>query len=56
MLINKVREFCTELQKDERYLNFHSASDNFDNDKELQDKIGEFNLVKLKLNEEIAKP
>jgi cell fate (sporulation/competence/biofilm development) regulator YlbF (YheA/YmcA/DUF963 family) len=54
--IDKLREFCTELQKDERYVNFHNASDTFDKDENLQQKIGEFNLKKLNLNAEIAKP
>jgi cell fate (sporulation/competence/biofilm development) regulator YlbF (YheA/YmcA/DUF963 family) len=56
MVIDKLREFCTELQQDSRYVNFQNASTDFDKDEELQGKIGEFNLKKLNLNAEIAKP
>ena len=43
------------LQTDYRYLGLDSARRATDEDKELQDMIGEFNLARMDLNNEIGK-
>jgi cell fate (sporulation/competence/biofilm development) regulator YlbF (YheA/YmcA/DUF963 family) len=43
------------MQTDPRYLALDSARKATDDDKELQDMIGEFNLARMDLNNEIAK-
>lgn len=54
-IINLAREIGKELQKDERYLNMQVAQQNSDEDKVLQDMIGEFNLKRMAINMEAQK-
>lgn len=54
-LLEKAKEFGSLIQKDERYLNFKKASKASENNKELQDKIGQFNLKRLNINQETMK-
>jgi cell fate (sporulation/competence/biofilm development) regulator YlbF (YheA/YmcA/DUF963 family) len=54
-IINLAREIGKEIQKDERYLNLQIAQQNADNDQELQNLIGEFNLKRLAINNEAQK-
>lgn len=51
-IINLAREIGKEIQKDERYLNMRIAQQNADEDKELQDMIGQFNLKRIAINTE----
>lgn len=55
-IIEKVRALALELQKDERYLVLENARHMNDIDEELQHQIGEFNLARIDLNNEVAKP
>lgn len=55
-VITGTRELCKQLQQDERYTAYHAAKENNDNDVDLQNKIGEFNLKRMELNREMAKP
>ncbi len=55
-VIQSMKDFCTELQKDERYLAFLHAKEATDRNQLLQDKVGEFNLKRMNLNEQLGKP
>lgn len=50
------REIGIAIQKDERYMQHQIACANNDADETLQEKIGEFNLKRLALEEEAKKP
>lgn len=52
MLVEKAIELALELQQDERYLALQKAQQDADNDQQLQDLIGEFNLKRIAINEE----
>ena len=54
-VIQSMKDFCTEFQKDERYLAFWRAKEATDNNQLLQDKVGEFNLKRMNLNEMLSK-
>lgn len=54
-IIKFTRELGKALQQDERYLNFKVAKQTNDEDETLQNLIGEFNLTRMNLNEEIQK-
>ncbi len=54
--IQLFKEAAKAFQQDERYLTFAAARKANDEDAELQKNIGEFNLVRQDLNNEIAKP
>lgn len=49
-IIAMARELGKELQKDERYIKYQLTVQECEEDKELQEMIGEFNLKKLALN------
>lgn len=53
--IIKFKEAAKALQEDERYLALQAARKANDENKELQDKIGQFNLLRLDLNNEMSK-
>lgn len=55
-LIQMTRELGKAIQQDERYIKLCIARDNNDNDEHLQDLIGEFNLKRVELNQEAARP
>ncbi len=55
-VIEKVRELGKEIQADERYIKYQEAKLKNDNDEELQQMIGEFNLKRVSLNAEMSKP
>ncbi len=55
-IIDQVRALALELQKDQRYLVLENARQMNDADEELQQQIGEFNLARIDLNNEISKP
>lgn len=54
-IITMAREMGKEIQKDDRYLNWQIARQNSDNDEELQNLIGEFNLKRMAINNEVSK-
>ncbi len=54
-IISLAREMGKEIQKDQRYLSMQLAKQNSDEDKELQDLIGEFNLKRVAINSETQK-
>lgn len=54
-VIATARELGKLIQQDDRYTTYHSAKEKNDNDTELQDKIGEFNLKRMELNREMGK-
>ncbi len=49
-IIEMTRKLGAELQKDERYTAYREAVAANDADKELNDLIGEFNLIRVKVN------
>ena len=51
-MIELARELGRKLQNDERYLAFEAARVASDEDQELQDLIGEFNLKRMAINNE----
>jgi len=53
--IKAAREIGRAIQADPRYVEYHEAKEANDNDKELQDLIGEFNLVRQNLGMEANK-
>ncbi len=52
VLVEKAIELALELQQDARYLAVQKAQQDADNDQQLQDLIGEFNLKRIAINEE----
>lgn len=54
-IIKLTRELGKAIQQDEKYLKYRIASQNNDEDKTLQNMIGEFNLKRMNLNTEIQK-
>ena len=54
-IIDMTKALARALQQDERYLEFIAARDRNDADEELQDLIGQFNLKRMDLNNEISK-
>ena len=53
--INLFKQAAKALQEDERYKVLEAARQANDNDEALQEMIGEFNLVRLDLNNEMDK-
>ena len=53
-LLEMAKQLGKELQKDERYLAFRKASADNDADEALQNLIGEFNLKRLDLGNELS--
>ena len=54
-MIALTRELGKAIQQDERYLALQIARQNSDNDEVLQDRIGEFNLKRMAINNEATK-
>ncbi len=54
-IITMARKMGKEIQKDDRYLNWQIARQNSDSDEELQNLIGEFNLKRMAINNEVSK-
>ena len=54
-VIELARELGKAIQQDERFLAMQIARQNSDNDDELQQLIGEFNLKRMAINNEDAK-
>lgn len=54
-IIELAREIGRKIQSDEAYVALKVAQQNSDEDKELQDLIGEFNLKRMSINNEASK-
>lgn len=54
-IIEQARALGAALQADERYKRFDEAAKKYDTDPEIQGKIGEFNMLRQQLNEEMSK-
>ena len=53
--LDTARQLGAAIQQDERYIKFQEASKASDADKELQSKIGEFNIMRMNLSTELHK-
>ncbi|MEG1887723.1 MAG: YlbF family regulator [Oscillospiraceae bacterium] len=53
-ILDLTRQLGVAIQEDERYKTFAAAKKENDDNKDLQDKIGEFNLVRMSLDQEIS--
>lgn len=54
-IIELAREIGKKIQSDDMYLKLKIAKQNSDEDKKLQDLIGEFNLKRIAINNEATK-
>lgn len=54
-MIELAREIGKELQKDQKYLDLQVARQLSDEDEALQNAIGEFNLKRMAINNEVQK-
>lgn len=54
-ILEATRKLGEEIQKDERFIAYAKAKIEVDNNKELQDKIGEFNITRMNLEHESEK-
>ena len=55
-VIESARNLGKVLQEDERYKKYDAAAKASDTDTQLQNKIGEFNMLRMQLSQEMAKP
>ncbi len=55
-IIQMTRELGKAIQQDDRYLAYCLAKQANDDDEQLQNLIGAFNLKRMELNMEVAKP
>ena len=53
--LDTARQLGAAIQQDERYIRFKEASAASDTDTELQNKIGEFNTMRMNLSAELHK-
>ena len=53
-VIEATRKLGEAIQKDERYLKFAEARKNNDTNEELQKMIGEFNLIRLSMDQALS--
>lgn len=53
-VIEATRKLGEALQADERYKNYMAAKKINDGDNELQEKIGQFNLIRMSLDKEFS--
>ncbi|MEE1238795.1 MAG: YlbF family regulator [Acutalibacteraceae bacterium] len=53
-VIDKARELGRAIQQDERFVRYAKARLANDSDSELQDAIGQFNIVRMELDREIS--
>lgn len=54
-LIQMARQMGKDIQASEEYINLNVAKEANDNDQELQDLIGKFNLKRIELNTAMSK-
>ena len=55
-IIEMTRALGKAIQQDERYIRLSLARDNNDNDEKLQEMIAKFNLKRVEVNQEAARP
>ena len=55
-VIETARALGKALQEDERYIKYDAATKASDTDTNLQNKIGEFNMLRMQLSQEMSKP
>lgn len=55
-VIETARALGKAIQEDERYIKYDAASKASDTDTILQNKIGEFNMLRMQLSQEMSKP
>lgn len=55
-VIETARALGAALQQDERYAKFNEATKANDTDTNVQNKIGEFNMLRMQLNQEMQNP
>lgn len=55
-IIEMSREIGKQIQQEDAYISLRVAQQNSDEDKELQNLIGEFNLKRMAINNEASKP
>ncbi len=55
-VIESARALGVALQENEAYKKFDEVSKENDNNTELQNKIGEFNMLRMQLNQEMQNP
>ena len=55
-IIEMTRALGKAIQQDERYIRLSLARENNDNDEKLQEMIGSFNLKRVGVNQEAARP
>lgn len=54
-IVKQARELGKLIQKEDAYIKMQNAKEKSDNDKELQDLIGDFNLKRMAINNEAGK-
>ena len=54
-ILEATRELCKLIQADESFKAYVTAKEANDADEDLQKKIGEFNLVRLSMDQELSK-
>ena len=52
-ILDITRQLCKAIQENDIYKEFALAKKTNDEDKELQDLIGEFNIIRMNMNKEI---
>ena len=53
-VMTAVRQLGAAIQEDEAYTRFHKVIKENDENKELQEKIGEFNILRMNLDNELS--
>ena len=53
-VMTAVRQLGAAIQEDEAYARFHKVIKENDENKELQEKIGEFNILRMNLDNELS--
>ena len=53
-VMTAVRQLGAAIQEDEAYARFHQVIKENDENKELQEKIGEFNILRMNLDNELS--
>lgn len=54
-IIEQARALGAAIQADERYIKYNKIAEENDRDPEIQNKIGEFNMKRSQLNQEMQK-
>lgn len=54
-IMEMAKDLARAIQQDQRYLNMVDAKENNDKDDQLQEMMKEFNMLRVKLNNEVSK-